>query len=144
MEEIEERINAVMKKAWRGKGGFNLGERRRAPRMAKMWQRARKLIGPAQADRIALLQLFALCRVKPPRGSGSRADRRHAHNQRWDKAEPGACWACGATGHRVAHHVVQLQHGGTNWHLNIEAVCKRCHAEIHPWLKSGTTAPIDV
>lgn len=46
------------------------------------------------------------------------------------------CWVCARVTQLVRHHVIQLQHGGSNWHLNIFAICDGCHAEIHPWLKT--------
>jgi hypothetical protein len=44
------------------------------------------------------------------------------------------CWSCSKTRFLIRHHVIQLQNGGSNWHLNIVRICEDCHAEIHPWL----------
>ena len=44
------------------------------------------------------------------------------------------CFACGGRSH-VRHHIIQLQHGGSNKKRNIVRLCHDCHAEIHPWLK---------
>jgi 5-methylcytosine-specific restriction endonuclease McrA len=35
---------------------------------------------------------------------------------------------------QVRHHIVQLQHGGTNDVRNIVPLCRDCHKKIHPWL----------
>jgi HNH endonuclease len=37
----------------------------------------------------------------------------------------------------VRHHIVQLQNGGINHRKNLVLLCNRCHAEVHPWLKSA-------
>lgn len=63
----------------------------------------------------------------------------------WDyddirKAEHGpivavCCYACGQRDVRlIRHHIVQIQHGGSNRLRNIIAICQHCHAQIHPWL----------
>jgi len=52
------------------------------------------------------------------------------------KGKHGNCWVCGKYAILVRHHVIQLQNGGSNWHLNIEMICDECHAAIHPWLES--------
>lgn len=44
-----------------------------------------------------------------------------------------ACFVC-AKRAEVGHHVIQLQHGGTNDVFNIVPICESCHADIHPWL----------
>lgn len=32
------------------------------------------------------------------------------------------------------HHVIQVQHGGSNYVRNIVNLCDDCHAAVHPWL----------
>lgn len=44
------------------------------------------------------------------------------------------CFAC-AEPATVRHHIIQLQHGGTNVATNLLPLCEECHADIHPWLK---------
>jgi len=34
----------------------------------------------------------------------------------------------------VTHHLVQLQHGGTNYFMNRVPLCRNCHKKIHLWL----------
>lgn len=43
----------------------------------------------------------------------------------------------------VQHHIIQIQHGGTNARRNNVTVCRPCHAEIHPWLKTAVTRTTD-
>lgn len=43
------------------------------------------------------------------------------------------CIACGEPA-KLRHHIIQLQHGGTNERENIVAVCHSCNHLIHPWL----------
>lgn len=46
-----------------------------------------------------------------------------------------ACFACRAGGRPIAwHHVIQIQHGGSNLLRNRVALCEPCHADVHPWL----------
>jgi HNH endonuclease len=46
-----------------------------------------------------------------------------------------ACFACRTDARELHwHHVIQIQHGGSNYLRNRVALCAACHAEIHPWL----------
>lgn len=89
-------------------------------------------VSVAGADRIAILRLFAELAIVRP--------------DDWDYAEVRAqsaehtllleqCFAC-RSGDRLvhAHHVVQVQHGGSNTSRNRVALCNLCHAAIHPWM----------
>lgn len=45
------------------------------------------------------------------------------------------CTACGTGDRPLAwHHVIQVQHGGSNVPANRIALCEACHAAIHPWM----------
>lgn len=55
----------------------------------------------------------------------------------------GQCWACRRRKAEHRHHVIQLQHGGTNSPRNLVAICRWCHGEIHPWMPVKTEKPID-
>lgn len=45
------------------------------------------------------------------------------------------CFCCGGSSARLAwHHVIQVQHGGSNSPGNLVALCVGCHGEVHPWL----------
>jgi len=44
------------------------------------------------------------------------------------------CFVCNKPA-QIRHHIVQLQHGGTNQQKNVIQLCDGCHCEIHPWLE---------
>ena len=44
------------------------------------------------------------------------------------------CFACGESA-AIRHHIIALGHGGTNAKRNVVALCRKCHAVIHPWLQ---------
>lgn len=46
------------------------------------------------------------------------------------------CFACKEVA-EVRHHIIPLKSGGHNGKRNLVSLCKPCHAEIHPWLKSS-------
>ena len=48
------------------------------------------------------------------------------------------CYICDRNG-EVRHHIIGLDNGGSNSHNNIRTLCKKCHSEIHPWLKVKST-----
>lgn len=52
---------------------------------------------------------------------------------------PRECFAC-ATRERLLywHHIIAVQHGGDSHRRNLVAICRRCHALIHPWLDQNT------
>jgi hypothetical protein len=37
------------------------------------------------------------------------------------------------------HHVIQVQHGGSNTPRNLVRLCHDCHRRVHPWLPIGTS-----
>lgn len=50
------------------------------------------------------------------------------------------CFACYAADRRLyRHHIIQIQHGGSNLSINQVMICHRCHGLIHPWLPRPTT-----
>ena len=45
------------------------------------------------------------------------------------------CFICGDDSRSLhQHHVIQLQHGGSNTRRNIVNLCYRHHAALHPWM----------
>lgn len=46
------------------------------------------------------------------------------------------CGVCGDGVWKEKHHIVPLSHGGLNENINLIAICKHCHDEIHPWMKA--------
>jgi hypothetical protein len=46
------------------------------------------------------------------------------------------CFGCRTAGRVIQwHHVIQVQHGGSNTPRNRVAICAACHHAIHPWLR---------
>ena len=45
------------------------------------------------------------------------------------------CFACKNPA-QVRHHIIWIKNGGRNQKNNIVGLCRECHAEIHPWLKT--------
>ncbi len=46
------------------------------------------------------------------------------------------CWVCLEPA-EARHHIIELQHGGTNAKRNVIPICRGCHAEVHPWMKKS-------
>jgi hypothetical protein len=44
------------------------------------------------------------------------------------------CGACGASVQLYAHHVIEIQNGGSNNIRNQVPLCFECHQYLHPWL----------
>jgi hypothetical protein len=44
------------------------------------------------------------------------------------------CFVCRHERRLSWHHVIQIQHGGSNYLRNRVALCTACHADVHPWL----------
>lgn len=50
------------------------------------------------------------------------------------------CFCCrSGDRHLYWHHIIQVQHGGSNAPSNLVAICHRCHRTIHPWLPAPTS-----
>jgi hypothetical protein len=71
------------------------------------------------ADRLALLQQLAVVAVERPDEWSPLAVR-----QEHEASDRRLYW----------HHIVAIQHGGSNAWDNLVPICKRCHAAIHPWM----------
>lgn len=51
------------------------------------------------------------------------------------------CFVCqNEEWHLSWHHIIQVQHGGSNDPRNFVRVCGWCHGRIHPWLPEPTSA----
>jgi 5-methylcytosine-specific restriction endonuclease McrA len=101
-------------------------------------------VGKAPAAKLAFLQRWANLKrqsVSPT----TLAELRAAHWRAGKKplATVGKCWACNGWADLVRHHIIQLQSGGSNWHLNIVRICGECHRRIHPWLSKPVEATLD-
>jgi len=89
-----------------------------------------------EGDRLAALKRFAEIAI--------------ARDSDWDQAAVRAaaskgslfasqCFVCRRDGRSFHwHHVIQIQHGGSNLARNLVPLCEDCHAAIHPWLPRGT------
>jgi 5-methylcytosine-specific restriction endonuclease McrA len=107
------------------------------------WRKEMNACIKSRGDRLALLKAWSDVKVIP-RGGKSLSERRAAARLcfRPPRNKYGICWSCKDATELVRHHVIQLQNGGTNDHLNTVKICKPCHAEIHPWLeKPNEQAP---
>jgi hypothetical protein len=51
------------------------------------------------------------------------------------------CCACGGWASEP-HHIILIEHGGTNSPLNIAFLCRPCHGDIHPWIKDGEVTSV--
>jgi hypothetical protein len=83
------------------------------------------------ADRVALLRAFAEIAILRPSDWDQEAIRAHAHEHR---LSADYCFACLRAGTLSWHHIIQIQHGGSNYLRNRVALCRACHQAIHPWL----------
>lgn len=54
-----------------------------------------------------------------------------------------ACGSCGARGRPLVwHHIIQIQHGGSNLLRNRVPLCDPCHMAVHPWLVTPLPVPL--
>lgn len=90
----------------------------------------------ASTDAIGALKRFAeIAIVRPPEWDFKMA--RAADTRRIDGITLSAtqCFACHRAAERFQwHHVIQIQHGGSNHPRNRVALCFSCHHKVHPWL----------
>lgn len=90
----------------------------------------------SQWARLSLLKKWAELKVKRRNDNRTLQEMRAAANRSTPPRDrDGPCWCCHLFRPLFRHHVIQLQHGGTNYHLNIVRICWDCHAKIHPWLQ---------
>lgn len=84
-------------------------------------------------DRLELLKYFAKQTIERIDG-WDRTEIRHKHESQ-HLAIADACFSCLTQNRKLYwHHVISIDHGGSNYTRNRLAVCYRCHAQIHPWL----------
>ncbi|HXG71312.1 MAG TPA: HNH endonuclease signature motif containing protein [Gemmatimonadaceae bacterium] len=83
------------------------------------------------ADRLPLLQAFAEIAILRPAGWDYAGIRAEAGDHLLHAFE---CFVCHGERNRAWHHVIQIQHGGSNYLRNRVSLCASCHAAIHPWL----------
>lgn len=86
----------------------------------------------AADDRSAALRRFAELAILRESGWDTEVVRAAAEK---NPLRPTACFACRTQSRPLAwHHVIQIQHGGSNMARNRVALCGPCHADVHPWL----------
>src|SRR4051812_29779575 len=83
-------------------------------------------------DRLELLQQLSAVGVCRPREWDVQAVREASRRpglRVWD------CFGCFTRDFRLYwHHVIWVSHGGSAWRGNLVALCRACHARVHPWL----------
>lgn len=105
--------------------------RQHGEKLKRFWVRFR--VAPTLNERLDLLKQFAA--VKVWREQGYRIVRLRSRAAAAERPLKGFCKCCDGEPARVWHHVIQVQHGGRNKKSNQIALCARCHAAIHPWLR---------
>jgi hypothetical protein len=94
-------------------------------------------------DRLGLLFVLGQVVINRP-ASWDRAVVRRDHLAAWaDHASLPACYGCGSHEKVYLHHIIGVQHGGSNGRRNQVALCFRCHQYLHPWLTDQRTASSD-
>lgn len=88
----------------------------------------------AGADRLPLLRRFAELAIVRPSTWDYEAIRRAS--QQHTLTAP-TCFGCLAARSLSWHHIIQIQHGGSNYLRNRVALCDECHHDVHPWLESA-------
>lgn len=89
--------------------------------------------------RLRLLIEYAKIRI---RHSGNTRERyQFAKRKRLIEAlTTGQCFACLTHQPLNWHHIIQIQHGGSNHLRNRVEVCEECHEKIHPWMQQTDSA----
>jgi hypothetical protein len=101
-----------------------------------------------QFTRFDVLELFTNVRIVRPGNWNPRAVRREHEDsyremtdrcagQRWVQREVATdhCFACSTMPRALyLHHVIEVQHGGSNDRRNKVPLCYECHRRLHPWL----------
>lgn len=89
-------------------------------------------------DRLGLLLEFTKVVVQRPQDWSTQSIRA-AHQTNYGaspniKLSRSRCFACEAAGQLYAHHVIEIQNGGSNTLRNQVPLCFDCHQYLHPWL----------
>lgn len=89
-------------------------------------------------DRIGALKRFAEIAIERPADWDYEAVRLDAPRQ-YARLHAETCYGCGNHDHVLNwHHIIQIQHGGSNYIRNFVAICGACHSAVHPWLPKQT------
>jgi len=91
------------------------------------------------ADRLLLLEQCAAIAVSRP-ADWDRAGIRTGMSLTTVRLTADACFVCrSAERHLYWHHIIQVQHGGSNDPRNFVRICHACHRRLHPWLPAPTS-----
>lgn len=97
------------------------------------WLQAERCQG--RTARLGLLGELADVTVRRPLEWDRKAIRRAFEAGRLEaRLDRQFCFACGAGKGLAFHHVVTINHGGSNDLRNQVPLCADCHKQIHPWL----------
>ncbi len=110
-------------------------KKRALPQRVRIQQEMQQM-APDKATRLAFLLKWANHKQKLNDARGLE-ERRAAYRRGNPRGTTlvGQCWACLGWADVFNHHIVQLQHGGSNHHRNLVRICGECHRVIHPWLR---------
>jgi len=87
-------------------------------------------------DRLGLLLVLGHVVIERPASWDQTAVRRD-HLSAWaGHSSVPPCFACASLEPVYLHHVIEVQHGGSNGRRNQVPLCFRCHQYLHPWLKT--------
>jgi len=92
------------------------------------------------ADTLSVLKDFSNIEVKYKKTAPLAEHRQafdHLKHLRFKNVHKRICFACRKPA-ELRHHIMPLKNGGRNAKRNVVYLCRRCHAEIHPWLKCLT------
>ncbi len=85
-------------------------------------------------ERLFLLQQMSAIVISRPADWNPAAIRAEHEQggQSWSRARE--CYCCHSRNRLYRHHIIEVQHGGSNHQDNQVALCFACHKAIHPWL----------
>jgi len=91
----------------------------------------------AGADRLELLLLFEAVTIARPGGWKPQSVRSTFETQRTSWRPVSGCFGCARHEELSLHHVITIDHGGSNAVRNLVPVCVGCHLYLHPWLTTA-------
>jgi hypothetical protein len=90
-------------------------------------------------DRVAILRRLADVRLSSP-SEDEYLSMRYDHRGVSMMLTADQCFAClNSERWLYWHHVIQVQHGGSNTPRNLVRLCHDCHRRVHPWLPARTS-----
>lgn len=96
-------------------------------------------------SRLQLLLFFTRIKIdRPASWDPARVRREHEEQQSNPTIVPArdGCFGCDTRlGALYFHHIIEIQHGGSNTARNKVSLCFNCHQYLHPWLKEPAAPP---